>query len=109
MDIIQQIYSIVYADVRVQGRFAGAILGSSEGRVYNSHGRGTVTGKRWSSENPYSYAGGLLGGGAGSVTKNSYAWAEVLGDYRAGSLIGGISEGSRDSSVLWWLAQYRHR
>ena len=83
-----------YADVRVQGRFAGAILGSSEGRVYNSHGRGTVTGKRWSSENPYSYAGGLLGGGAGSVTKNSYAWAEVLGDYRAGSLIGGISEGA---------------
>ena len=79
-----------YADVRVQGKFVGAILGYNDGTLYNSHGRGTVTGKSWSSGSPYSYAGGLAGGEQKTI--NSYAWAEVLGDYSAGSLIGNIGE-----------------
>ena len=79
-----------YADVRVQGKIVGTIVGRSEGKVYNSYGRGTVTGKSWSSGSPYSFAGGFFG--SGNIAINSYAWAEVLGDYSAGSLICNIDE-----------------
>ena len=83
-----------YADVRVQGRLVGTLVGYHGGRAYNSHGRGTVTGKSWPGST-YSFAGGLIGSLFDGSMANSYSGAEVTGDYGVGSVVGS----GEDSSI----------